>query len=80
MKYMKYDDQIFSLQNVCSVELLKDEAQHSRLGKKYTVYRYTIGILYFDNREIFIRIPDDEAQEADKLFNDIFNELNKERS
>lgn len=74
-KFIKYGNQIFSLENVREVELISSESTHTSYGKKYTIKHYTNIIKYFDNSSSHIKTPDDDPIAAKCLFHAIFGEL-----
>ena len=77
-KFFKYNKRIVSLQNVSKVELHESESQHSKNGVRYTDHHFSIRITYTNDMINHIDLPDNNAAFAANIFNDIFNELNKE--
>ena len=75
-KFIKYEKQIVSLQNVLEVNLHETETQHTSYGKRYTDKHYSIRIDYTRGQSVHITTPDNEAKQAVDLLNVIFEELN----
>jgi len=76
MKFIRYGNQIISLQDVLEVRLNESESQHTRNGTKYVDKHYSIRIDYTHGKWVTIYLPDNDATAARCLFQAIYDELN----
>ena len=76
MKFIRYGNQIVSLQNVLEVRLNESESQHTKNGIKYVDKHYAIRIDYTHEKWVAIDLPDNGTMAARCLFQTIYDELN----